>query len=524
MKRLSLISLMLVLGIFVSFAQTIEGISLGDLEFVKPSASTAMAGRSLKMKMATAGLSPKFYAKIGGVAFVQTATPEFDIRSFDLGCDYNANKAYLVVNDNKIDIPLEVWQLVPIVEYASDNDNAAVTLYGEGDAPVRFHPAFIDEMLGLRLLQTDLMLASAYLDPMDRGSFPVSNTGEVLISEQEKNVKSALDIYYSIIVDEEMDYEMMSLYSSYAVMTALDSLDESYNTYIFTDYETPITFYIEDGEIKFNGTPYYRFAYSTPSVDVFETYPEFENGLDSLFERKAKYADSRAKHAFDKADNKVLYSLSEDVASGRYQENPYYLYDKLDYQVANPLFAMDTLAENFLFLNAIMQSYAEGYIYESDSLGVRDEKYVICKEVMDLTSETDIYAASLLVEYVNLILEEDLTDSTAFFIAAFASEMNLSNENILRWHIWRNRESIYEECSEITEYFKADNTYYYMNPIVYDAAYNTCHWAALFRYVKDNYPKQWNEFATEVKGLEYEVPDVWTPVKLERREDYSYFE
>ena len=53
---------------------------------------------------------------------------------------------------------------------------------------------------------------------------------------------------------------------------------------------------------------------------------------------------------------------------------------------------------------------------------------------------------------------------------------------------------------------------YRMNPIVFNAALNVCHWSAFFRYVKENYENEWLEFVEKVNLLEYDAPKVKTPI------------
>ena len=51
-----------------------------------------------------------------------------------------------------------------------------------------------------------------------------------------------------------------------------------------------------------------------------------------------------------------------------------------------------------------------------------------------------------------------------------------------------------------------------MNPIVYNAAIATCQWSAFFRYMKKHNPSNWNSFIQKVNKLQYNAPQIWTPI------------
>ena len=91
MKKLFPKNLILLLVAFLHItclvAQTKVGMSLGSIEFVMPTASVTLAERTLKMSMSNSFIPTSFVKNVGGVAFVQTAEPEFTVNSFNLYCD-----------------------------------------------------------------------------------------------------------------------------------------------------------------------------------------------------------------------------------------------------------------------------------------------------------------------------------------------------------------------------------------------------------------------------------------------------
>lgn len=188
-------------------AQTLEGLSLGDITFVKPSPDMTMASRSLRMRLSTEKIPSDFYTKVGGVAFIQTATPTFDIKSLQLNCNLVENNANVVINGNTYQIPLEVWQLQPIVEFVDDHNNAAITIYGDEDSRIKMHEAFLDKLIGLRLLQTDLL---PIIGMHNQYKYPVYDDGEYIMTPQEKKTYHDLHVQgladYSEWVDAHKDW------------------------------------------------------------------------------------------------------------------------------------------------------------------------------------------------------------------------------------------------------------------------------------------------------------------------------
>ena len=209
------------------FAQ--QSMSLGDLEFVMPNEKVLRTNRTLHMKMARTGISSRVIAKVGGVAFIQTAEPDFNVKSLSLGVDYSNNAAYATINDSIYIIPLEIWELQSIVNYANQDNNAAVTLYGNDDVRIQYHEAFIDNLMGLRILQADLMLTD-FLKYSDRGKFPAYSDGEFIFSPNEKNRYNAFCSLDSILFG--YSYEDLSVINSFRLGHIIDSIGDKYDTYI----------------------------------------------------------------------------------------------------------------------------------------------------------------------------------------------------------------------------------------------------------------------------------------------------
>ena len=201
------------------FAQQV--MHLGSTEFVKPSAQMAVAKRCITVKTAVRGA--RVFAKVGGVAFIQEALPagNFDFNSISLNCNEISQTCSVVIDGKSYAIPLSSWMLQPIVNFANDTCNAVVTLYGENDAKIMYHPAFVDKLLGLRLLQTDMMLASNRLKIEDRSCLPEDESNTPILANSEKksyeridkeNQKNAI-IKTKLLMEEQMyEYGLWDTY------------------------------------------------------------------------------------------------------------------------------------------------------------------------------------------------------------------------------------------------------------------------------------------------------------------------
>ncbi|MBO7571760.1 MAG: hypothetical protein J6T48_06360 [Bacteroidales bacterium] len=236
---------MMVLIQLTSWAQVESGLHLGSLEFLN-SAQMEMEKRTLYENIFPIFDDiPKYIIdRVGGVAFIQTATPAMEVKSIELGCDKDKNAAYVIVNGEKCPIPLPVWQLQPIVEFANDEkNNAAVSIYGEyfGKCMIVYHNAFLDNLLGLRILQSDLLLfeKDAVLE------LPADKTDNYVMADSEH--AKFLDFKNEKEKRNNIFNKLIQYYAG------------EYETYILSDFEQQISFSVKNKTVTMFGTPYYRF-------------------------------------------------------------------------------------------------------------------------------------------------------------------------------------------------------------------------------------------------------------------------
>ena len=259
---------MLAMFQLVSWAQVESGLHLGNLEFIYSSKmETDKRALSENLISSEEEIKTDFINKVGGVAFVQVAQPDMQIHSFQLGCDKDNNTAYVEINGVTYPIPLPVWQLQPIVEYANDEKyDAAFSIYGDylGKSPCVYQRAFIDELLGLRLLQADILLfeRDAVLE------LPADDAGKYVMAKSESDKFADFSSKRWV---REMNWEnLQGIYVG------------QYHTYILTDFKQPITFHVDNGSVKIEGNPYYRF------------YKQNKNNYDFVF--KEKLTESLRRH------------------------------------------------------------------------------------------------------------------------------------------------------------------------------------------------------------------------------------
>ena len=252
------------------FAQ--QTMSLGNLQFVLPNASSTMASRSIRMRMAGANLSSLYYHLVGGIAFTQQAIPDFSVNSLDLYYSAANNTAYLTINGSRIAIPIELFELQPIVNFANSEDDVVMTMYGAQYGMINnvetqdilYHPAFIDNMMGLRLLQVD---ALTMLSGMN-GYFPIFADDTFCLTDSERTRYSQLSRQY------ETKGSSYSANAQRVYSEIYDILEDgSISSYIYTDLNQPIHFSIVNNKVAFDGLPYYQFSTNaTNEVDPLAYY------------------------------------------------------------------------------------------------------------------------------------------------------------------------------------------------------------------------------------------------------------
>ncbi|MBQ8694013.1 MAG: hypothetical protein IJ513_00015 [Bacteroidaceae bacterium] len=494
------------------FAQ--QSMSLGDLKFVMPSQEVMRSSRTLHMKMARTGISARFIAKVGGVAFIQTAEPNLKIETISLGINQIQNNAYVIINDTIYDIPLEVWELQSIVDYADQEENAAVTLFGDSEAKIKYHEAFLDNLMGLRILQTDLML-TGFLPPKDRWKLPSDQNGRFILSPNEDKEYNDWCEIDSLLFG--LPYDVVSLWHSYKVMQAMDSISEPYDTYIYTDYDQPITFDCKNNKILFEGKPYYRFALrDSLLVDTLEMYYELRNFVETFNICRNKYKDLSISNIFKKSKSPTIDKILKlSRKNNKIQEKAIKAFELTNYYAMCDSFGFndDNRVMNYLYPE-ILRAKIELF---SDSIAKKGSNnadlYKICKEFTLIKDSLGHYDYPIITEYVNIMHNLIPDDSVINMMYEFSREYNLTYDRLLIEHMYNNRIPAAIIQENTTNYLRKNRVLTYMiNPIVFNAAEKTCQWSAFFRYLKEYHDEEWNTFVNDIKKLKYDAPIVQTPI------------
>lgn len=459
LKKILLIALALI-QTSMSFAQSEAYLNLGNCKFIPSNKNIAFEDRILKKSMASfqknkgAGIPNIFTNEIGGVAFAETAQPAdtLKVQTFSLECDNTENKAYAIINGVRYDIPLDVWQLQPIVEYANSKYNAAVTIYGKRidnkKASVLFHEAFIDKLLGLRLLQVDLLLAGNYISSTDAlCGLPEYEKGEPILGypNEKYNVSSCLN---GIVARSAIWQKMLLLGDS-----------SDYDSYIYTDYGQQIVFGINNGQLTITGKPYYRFTRRSDEL----TYRKFIKKFNSYWiPMKKNWRPINGQIADWFPTMAKVDSLNRERISE---------------------------SEKMKKLSRILPSY---YLRCNDE--VLKTHINTLKEINNLEESTHrkkLYENNM--RAYHFCLDETLIMHCWEEIGGY--------QNIL--------------LKELTDWLKENDTFVDdLNPTVVEAAQNTCQWSAFFRWAKKNYGKNWAIFVKQVRQLNDFTPKVYTPVEI----------
>lgn len=319
--KLLLTSSILLNSVFSIFVNAQQMMYLGankDLKYVLSNADAAKRSREIRLKMM--GNIDSYYNVVGGVAFTQQAVPNFKINSINLEFSENDKKGYAIINGERIHIPLEMYEMRPIVNYANSEYDVAMTMYGASYGimneqefqDILFHPAFLDNMMGIYIFHVDAM---ADLEGLN-GSFFKTNEDNFYISDKE---------YEKYL---EIEKELQTQGTSYSVVAqqAYKEIDSiiggKANSYIYTDIEQPIHFSAKDNGIVFEGLPYYQF--STTEIDTLGLYYSFKNNIRVLKEFFAyEYVDYISEP--EKTDKQNAEELLEQIRMiQKYINNPIY--------------------------------------------------------------------------------------------------------------------------------------------------------------------------------------------------------
>ncbi len=260
--------------------------------------------------------SGKFLSGVGGIAFLTVAEPDSSIGYESIKIDYDSNnrdgvRLKVMIGDKSMSPYIPDWQLIPIAGYVNGKYNSCVSLLGENtdlvSFDVRYNESFKNTLLGIRLLQADIVL----MDLASHWRPPVFGNREILGEGENISGKSVKIPEYS-----DIEKAMQSGF---------------FDSWVLTDDSVKVIFNVVDNEFKITGTPYYYFW----RYDYFGLCKELLSGIisDNLVNddnSKVKMSDD-IEEKENKTESMDIYVIGVDEVTAKLK----YRYDLFeDY---NPL-------------------------------------------------------------------------------------------------------------------------------------------------------------------------------------------
>lgn len=184
-----------------------------------------------------------FVSGVGGVAFGGIARPDAALagKAVTLHYDNTKNDGHhlqVTTSNSAAAADLPDWVLVPIVKFADSEFDACVSLFGpntsEQEYDIVYHESFQNTLLGLRLLEADMIL------------FNLSETWR--LPQQGGIVVLGLG---------ERSPTQIDAASAGAIQAALSGGD--FQSWVMTDQGEDVVFTLRNGSLELSGSPYYYF-------------------------------------------------------------------------------------------------------------------------------------------------------------------------------------------------------------------------------------------------------------------------
>jgi hypothetical protein len=217
-----------------------------------------------------------FLNTIGGVAFQSIAQPSADFPPGKFSLFYNAKKMdgqrlNVIMGKDTLTASLYDWQLIPLVEYSNSEFQSCVSLFGpqstEHAYHIVYHRAFKNTLLGVRLLNSDIML----IDLSEFWKLP-SFENTLILGAGETDTP-----------------EWQARQAAISLESALTTTQ--FQSYVLTDYGEDVRIGRVGKALTLTGAPYYHFWKSD-----FAAYQEKRekkgNEINALVIRANALADS----------------------------------------------------------------------------------------------------------------------------------------------------------------------------------------------------------------------------------------
>lgn len=456
-----------------SFGQT-ANFNFGQYRLTK---SKALKETPLLVKASIGIVS--FHGKVGGISFEQVATPEYTLADSSLSLDYNplmpdGQRLQVFVNGKTKPVSTAIydWQIPVIAKFADSQTNAIFTLIGNASvrdsvSRIKYHPAFLNTLLGLRMLQADMLFSNS-----DRGrdflsKCPTDTLGRDLLAQSEV----------------ESDIERSSYVLKYDSLTnELGIRNIHFDSYILTDWGKEVKFGIVDNHLYITGEPYYLFTETTT-----EYSGQILESINALARLQIDLAEIRSNKAFQ--DLSALLALNNTS-------------EKIKRQIQGKL---NSLTCN----NLILQSWLNAQNYEQ-------QYYFSFSEVTrlknEINSDLPFIKDSIYLNILKLSSRQFITSWQAQSVSKLLYQLSnkYDDQPYASWfrkayyHLddyWGAANKINLLVCESKKVETGNELIYNFNPVVNEACILTMRYAAFFRYVKNSNISAWKNFMKEIEAV-----------------------
>lgn len=181
-----------------------------------------------------------YHENVGGISFQAVASPSVNLKNEKISLDFANNRLKVNIGTKSFYPDLPLWQLAPIVKFVDSPYDVAFSYLGDTignkEAQYKFHPAFLDNLSGLRLFQAGLLNMTDIL-----WDLPIDAQRRYILAPSEQPFMPVRD---SIL--HRKIYEKL--------------VAGNITSYVLTDKDVNFVFDADDSGLKLSGRPYYYFT------------------------------------------------------------------------------------------------------------------------------------------------------------------------------------------------------------------------------------------------------------------------
>jgi len=477
-------------------AQSALGLELGGMT-LRMTRTSAPSGRMI--------MSRAFMSRVGGVAFAGKAEGIDGVKAIGLRYDPTAEDGSrlhvkLLNKDGKtseVVASIFDWELVPIARFAESDSDICMTLFGEaekgsedvvrkakeeGAFAVGYHKDLSDTLLGLRLLQADMLV----MEYRDAACELFTEDGKYVLGRGE----TAPDVKLN---GTRFD----------AVQKWLYAQDDLFESYVVCDHKRKVTFSAHEGSLVLSGTPiWYCWRHSERFNDT-----SFELMLAENRERSKEIQQRRSKLSFDA--RLVLRTREFNETS----QDEVELYEsELAELIEEKVFDYAKVRRVTLMHSASLEEAEQSFVDDIVDLILEEESDELKSDVIDSESEDELLSASerentgLVLRVVNRIQKLKKSHPAYKEIVNFeAATRALEKASVER--LKSKAEAIPDEgsvdvladlSSGLTTTVEQQRG---VNPAVYAALVKTMRYSALFRHIKSSDAAAYKSFVKQLSDV-----------------------